>query len=110
MKLLFDENLSPDLVRRLADLFPDSVHVRDVNLAAIDDLGVWNHGQTGGFVIVSKDDDFHHLSFSRGAPPKVIGILLGNCTTDAIEQLMRRRHADIEAFGVDPHAAYLPLA
>ena len=32
MKLLFDENLSYKLVRLLADLFPDSVHVRDVGL------------------------------------------------------------------------------
>lgn len=26
MKLLFDHNLSPRLVNRLADLFPDSAH------------------------------------------------------------------------------------
>ena len=37
MKLLFDENLSPKLARLLADLFPDSVHVRDVGLKAVDD-------------------------------------------------------------------------
>ena len=30
MKLLFDENLSPKLVRLLDELFPDSIHVRDV--------------------------------------------------------------------------------
>jgi predicted nuclease of predicted toxin-antitoxin system len=30
MKLLFDQNLSPKLVRRLADLFPDSSHVQAV--------------------------------------------------------------------------------
>ena len=41
MKLLFDENLSHKLVRLLADLFPDSIHVRDVGLKAADDpLGV----------------------------------------------------------------------
>ena len=42
MKLLFDENLSPKLVRLLEDLFPDSVHVRDVGLKASDDLLVGN--------------------------------------------------------------------
>ncbi|MGH8574341.1 MAG: DUF5615 family PIN-like protein [Gammaproteobacteria bacterium] len=30
MRLLFDENLSFRLVRELADVYPDSVHVRDV--------------------------------------------------------------------------------
>ena len=34
MKLLFDENLSFKLVRLLDDLFPNSVHVRDVGLKA----------------------------------------------------------------------------
>ncbi len=37
MKLLFDENLSHKLVWLLADLFPDSIHVRDVGLKAADD-------------------------------------------------------------------------
>jgi len=34
MKLLLDENLSPKPVRLLEDLFPESVHVRDVGLKA----------------------------------------------------------------------------
>ena len=38
MKLLFDENLSHKLVGLLADLFPGSVHVREVGLKAADDL------------------------------------------------------------------------
>ena len=34
MKLLFDENLSPNLPLRLNDLFPNSLHVRDVGMKA----------------------------------------------------------------------------
>ena len=37
MKLLFDHNLSYKLVGRLADLFPDAVHVRTINLHEADD-------------------------------------------------------------------------
>lgn len=33
MKLLFDHNLSLRLALHLADLFPESQHVRDVGLA-----------------------------------------------------------------------------
>ena len=36
MKLLFDPNLSHKLVGLLADLFPDSEHVRNVNLHEAD--------------------------------------------------------------------------
>ncbi len=109
MRLLFDENLSPRLVQRLADAFPGSVHVRDCGLQADADAAVWRHASEQGFIIVSKDEDFRHLSFLRGAPPKVVGIELGNCSTDLIERLLRRSRVEIERFAADPVAAFLPL-
>ena len=40
MKLLFDQNLSPRLVTRLADLYPDSNHVYPLGLDCVpDDTG-----------------------------------------------------------------------
>ena len=109
MRLLFDENLSPQLVRRLADVFPGSAHVRDCGLAGGADVAVWRHAGEHGFIIVSKDEYFRHLSFLQGAPPKVGGIELGNCSTDLIEQLLRRGRAEIVRFAVDPVAAFLRL-
>ena len=63
MKLLFDHNLSYKLVGRLADLCPDSEHVRHVNLHEADDRTVWDYARVTGCAIVSKDEDFHQLSF-----------------------------------------------
>lgn len=37
MKLLLDENLSFKLVRELADIYPDSAHVRHVGLVGAPD-------------------------------------------------------------------------
>ncbi|MBC8009357.1 MAG: DUF5615 family PIN-like protein [Burkholderiales bacterium] len=102
MKLLFDENLSPRLTVRLADVFPGSQHVRDAGLSGRPDELVWAYAARNGFMIVSKDDDFHHLSFLRGAPPKVVGLRLGNCTTDRIEALLRTRRDDLHRFAEDP--------
>jgi predicted nuclease of predicted toxin-antitoxin system len=31
--------------------------------------------------LVTKDEDFHRLSVLRGAPPKVVWLRVGNCTT-----------------------------
>lgn len=43
MKLLFDQHLSHKLALVLNDLFPDSIHVRDVGHKSSDDeLGVSN--------------------------------------------------------------------
>jgi predicted nuclease of predicted toxin-antitoxin system len=41
MKLLFDQNLSPTLVQRLADLFPGSIHTEQAGLARSDDVSIW---------------------------------------------------------------------
>jgi predicted nuclease of predicted toxin-antitoxin system len=59
MKLLFEHNLSYKLVARLVDVFPESVHVRNVNLHEADDQTVWEYARANGFAIVSKDEDFH---------------------------------------------------
>ncbi|MBL9186567.1 MAG: DUF5615 family PIN-like protein [Opitutaceae bacterium] len=65
MKLLFDENLSPTLFTSLADIFPGSEHVRNLGLVRAADPLIWRHALETGFTIVSKDEDFHHLSFLR---------------------------------------------
>jgi predicted nuclease of predicted toxin-antitoxin system len=109
MKLLFDENLSPKLVSKLSGLFPGSVHVRDVSLASAADPLVWQYALAHDFIIVSKDEDFHHLSFLRGAPPKVIGLEVGNTSTKFVVELLRDRYSEIQAFGADTTAAFLAL-
>ena len=78
MKLLLDQNLAPALARRLADVWPGSRHVRDCGLERGSDLEVWMYAIQEAFVIVSKDADFHQLSFLKGAPPKVIWVRRGN--------------------------------
>ena len=107
MKLLFDQNLSPFLASRLADIFPDSAHVLDVGLSMADDDAVWNYARANCFIIVSKDSDFHERSVFSGAPPKVIWIRRGNCSTDAIERLMRVHAGDVASLLKDDAARFL---
>jgi predicted nuclease of predicted toxin-antitoxin system len=101
MKLLFDQNLSPKLVNRLADLFPDSCHVQGIGLDRASDEQVWQHARLNGFLIITKDEDFNNLSVLRGSPPKVLWLQLGNCTTEQVEAVLRDRFADIESFEKD---------
>lgn len=110
MKLLFDENLSYKLVEELADLFPDSSHVRILGLASADDPEVWEAAVANGFVIVSKDSDMHDRSLLFGYPPKVIWIRLGNCSTRMVEQLIRQKVSTIEEFVKDEVASFLTLS
>ena len=110
MKLLFDQNLSHKLVRRLADLFPNSTHVREVGLKEAEDPVVWEYAKREGFLIVSKDADFHQRSFLFGFPPKVVWMRLGNCTTAEVEQRIRENFDSIKAFTEDEEAAFLILS
>ena len=110
MKFLFDENLSTRLVGGLSDVFPGSVHVRDVGLSGASDEAVWAYAMEHGLTIVSKDSDFHQVSFLRGPPPKVIWIRRGNCTTAAIEALLRSNRTGVLAFGAEAGAAFLAIS
>jgi predicted nuclease of predicted toxin-antitoxin system len=109
MKLLFDQNLSPKLVDRLADLFPDSIHVQTVGLDCAADGEVWEYARLNEFAIVSKDEDYNNLSVVLGTPPKVIWLQLGNCTTTEVEAMFRHHLADIEAFERDASVGTLVL-
>lgn len=110
MTLLFDENLPPRLVPLLADIYPGSVHVRDVALQSEADELVWQYAQENALIIVSKDSDFHHRSLLFGFPPKVIWIRRGNCSTRDIEAMLRTYQAQIEQFGDDAQGAFLVLS
>jgi predicted nuclease of predicted toxin-antitoxin system len=110
VNLLFDQKLSHRLVRSLAEIFPHSSHVRDIGLGRTDDEAVWQYAAAEAFAIVSKDSDFHQLSFLRGHPPKVVWIRRGNCSTDEIESLLRAHEADLRAFEHDPGASFLVLS
>ena len=110
MRLLFDQNLAPRLSIDLADLYPDSAHVRHVGLERANDDLVWRYAKAGGFAIVTKDDDFRQLSFVFGPPPKVIWLRLGNCSTATVEATLRGRQSDVVAFGADATAALLLLS
>lgn len=108
MILLWDENLSPALVQRLADVF-ESKHVRDCGLARASDTAIWEYAGRHACIIVSKDADFHQRSLVFGPPPQLIWIRRGNATTAEIEQLLRLTASAIVAFDGDTFEALLVL-
>ncbi|HWP55133.1 MAG TPA: DUF5615 family PIN-like protein [Pyrinomonadaceae bacterium] len=95
MKLLFDQNLSPDLVKRLADLYPGSAHVYHIGIDRVADKELRDYARREGFAIVT--------------PPKVIWIRRGNCSTAAIEAILRAHNQDIDALDKDDVAGILTL-
>ena len=109
VKLLFDQNLSPKLINRLADLYPNSDHLDLLGLGAADDVLVWEHAKENDLVVVTKDSDFADLSVFRGFPPKVVWIRRGNCSTNDIEKILRNHQTEIEDLTIDEISGILTL-
>jgi predicted nuclease of predicted toxin-antitoxin system len=109
VKLLFDQNLAPNLVKRLADIFPGSTHVFLIGLDCEDDRIVRRYALTNDFVIVTKDSDYSDLSTLLGYPPKVIWIRRGNCSTVTIEFLLRSHASEIAALQNDLQLGILTI-
>lgn len=72
MKLLFDENVSRKLVIRLAELYPESAHLSEVDLLKSPDRQIWEFAETRGFVIVSTGPDFYEFATTIDPPSKVV--------------------------------------
>lgn len=102
MKLLFDANLSPRLVKRLEDLFPGSVHLFDLPLPRdADDLAIWSYARQNGFDVVTADgDDYPPLTLRFGPPPKVILLESWRFPTKIAEELIRSNAIKIAQFAV----------
>ena len=102
MKLLFDENLSPSLVHRLADLFPDSDHVHNLGLGQADGATISAFARDNDYVVVTKDADFRALRLMFGKrASRVAWIRSGNGSTNVIEMILRSRALAIEALADD---------
>ena len=109
MKLLFDENLSRKLVVRLAELYPESAHVVEVDLLKSPDREIWEFAKTRDFVIVSADSDFYELATTIGPPPKVVWLRRWTHPTRDAERVLRREAIRITEFLADPELGVLIL-
>ena len=109
MKLLLDQNLSPRLIRQLQNDFPGSMHVMEVGLAEADDLQIWQFARERGLLIVTRDSDFIEMSTLLGAPPKLVWVRRGNCSTSEILNILMSSRDDIRELSDNLDARILIL-
>lgn len=109
MKLLFDQNLSPRLTQKLADIFPNGIHIRNIGMRDATDTEIWNYAKQNDFTIVSKDSDFQQRSLLYGHPPKFVWLRVGNCPMKTVEELLRKHSVSIHTFGLDETKSHLLL-
>ena len=98
MKLLFDQNISFRVIRKLGEHFSDSMHVSDCDLQNSDDIEIWEYAKSNSYTIVTFDADFYDISLINGHPPKIIWLRTGNLTTTEITELLFSKSSTIDRF------------
>ena len=109
MKLLFDQNLPLRLVKSLADVYPGSEHVFNLDLDRASDRKIREFALEHGFTIVTKDSDFEELETLLGFPPKIVWIRRGNCSAQEVERILKERSVSILTHLDDPRLGTLVL-
>ena len=106
MKLLLDEMFAERLVELLADVFPESQHVRRAGLHNTHDSVIWDAARQHGFVLVTKDADFLRFAVGSTHAAKLVYVNLGNCGVRRVEQLLREERSVME-FAAAPNEVLL---
>jgi predicted nuclease of predicted toxin-antitoxin system len=107
MKLLFDQNISFRVVRKIIQDFPLAISVWDVGLYEEDDIPIWKYTKENEYTIVTKDNDFDNMYGLWGHPSKIIMIRTGNVSNVDLAKLLISRKDRIERFvsNADIHRA-----
>ncbi len=80
MRFLVDAQLPPALARFLEAEGHEARAVREVGLRESDDAAIWAFAEQGGWIIVTKDEDFpERIPHSRTAP-QIVWLRIGNST------------------------------
>jgi predicted nuclease of predicted toxin-antitoxin system len=99
VRVLLDQNLSPKLMRKLADVVPGLESVYDHGLIDSPDPFIFDWARRSGFsAVISADRDFVRLAERFGPPPKVIRIDRCDFPSRVLEQLLRRESLRIHDF------------
>lgn len=79
MIYLIDNQLPVALVEHLQARGMNAIHVLNCGLELANDDEIWNYAKANNCVIVSKDEDFLHLSVRDANGPAFVWVRLGNC-------------------------------
>jgi predicted nuclease of predicted toxin-antitoxin system len=80
VKFLVDNQFPGALSKFLSSRDCDCIHVMDVGLAQASDHQIWRYACEKGRAVITKDEDFLHLSV-REPQTALIWVRLGNCRT-----------------------------
>jgi predicted nuclease of predicted toxin-antitoxin system len=109
MILLFDDNISCRIIKKVKDIFPGSAHVTDFNPTLKTDIEIFKYAKQHNFTIVTQDEDFYELQLINGFPPKIIWFRMGNTSTLNILQKLIDKAESIISFEKNTEVGILEI-
>lgn len=107
--LLFDQNISFKVAKKIQESFPGAKHVSDHRLQGQRDIDIWEFAKAHNLCIVTFDFDFIDLSMLKGFPPKIIWLRLGNTTIEIIVARLESDAKLITDFLASTDTAFLEI-
>lgn len=98
MKLLFDQNISYRILKKISEAYSDSSHVKLEGLKNASDSEIWEYANLYQFTIVTQDSDFNDIFLLKGFPPKILWFRTGNLRTDDLANILKNQQNDILDF------------
>jgi predicted nuclease of predicted toxin-antitoxin system len=98
VKLLFDQNISPKIIKKIPSELLECQQVRFVGLEDKSDSEIFEFAKIEGFALVTFDADFVDLNALRGTPPKIIYLNTGNLTTLKVSDLILNNLLSIQNY------------
>jgi predicted nuclease of predicted toxin-antitoxin system len=98
MKLLFDQNISYRILKRLPEAYSGSSHVKKAGLINSSDLEIWEYAKTHEFILVTQDSDFNDIYLLKGFPPKILWLQAGNIRTNELADLLSNQQIALREF------------
>jgi predicted nuclease of predicted toxin-antitoxin system len=98
MRLLFDQNISFRLLKKISDLYPDAKQVRELSFENATDLEIFEFAIKNNYTIVTFDSDFCDLNSLKDFPTRIIWLRTGNTTTDHLASVFKKRYELISSF------------
>lgn len=75
--MLFDQNISFRITKKIMDHFPYCKHVSDFGLNDSEDSDIWYYAKTNNYSVVTFDSDFYDISLIKGHLLKLFGFEQG---------------------------------
>ncbi len=89
MKFLIHNQLPPALAKLIRnEIKMEAVHVTELGLRDASDQEIWKRAIAGGFIVISKDEDFTNMIITDEGP-LLIWVRVGNCRCSFLLDVFR---------------------